>query len=263
MQLKQTKTENNTAFVEATIPQSELNVHKDAIINQLAPQTTVKGFRQGKAPKSLVAENVDPDKLTDKMLDRVLNLVVNQALKDFDIKLLGRPVLETIDTKQADGWLVNMTFPLYPSVELGDYHKFLKSPKAPKEEKEEDKLNKIYETLLKKIEIDVPSSVIDEEVNYSLNRLISQAKSLNLSPEAYLKAIGKSIESLKEEYATRAKDSLKLDLILLEIAKKEGITATEAEIEEFAKVSNVPASQHPQLKAVMERRKTIDFLLKL
>ncbi|PJB47777.1 hypothetical protein CO104_02705 [Candidatus Collierbacteria bacterium CG_4_9_14_3_um_filter_43_16] len=92
-------------------------------------------------------------------------------------------------------------------------------------------------------------------------RLTTQSKSLNLPLEDYLKALGKNLEEVKKEYAESAEKSVRLDLILLEIAKDQKIDTNDKELLELAKVSSVPEKQMDQLRSIMNRRKTIDYLM--
>jgi FKBP-type peptidyl-prolyl cis-trans isomerase (trigger factor) len=198
----------------------------------------------------------------------VLNNVVNETLKENQFKLLGRPVLENIDSKDKNGWTIKLSLPLYPEIKLEDYKKLFinktnSKNKEVKPETEKDKIEKIYKTLLDNIKVEVPESVIEEETNYSLEKLSGQAKTLNLTLENYLKAVKKTLEQVKSEYAKRAEESIKLDIILLEIAKLEKINTTIEEIKEVAKIGGVPDSQLGQLKSIIDRRKTIELLQKL
>lgn len=277
MEIKELKNEKSVARIEVSIDQKEIDTHRDHVVDEMISQVTVKGFRQGKAPKSIAVNQLDPNKLTDHLLSHILNEAVQEAMTKFKFRLLGRPVLDNIDTKDAKGWTFTINFPLYPEVNLGDYKKFFakndakkttsksktKTEDKPSEKIEDDKMNQIYDTLLKNIEVDIAPSVIDEEVNYSLNRLASQAKSLNLSMEDYLKAVNKTLDDVKADYAKNANESLKLDLILLAIAKEEKIDTQEDEIVQMAKVSQLPESQYGQIKAILDRRKTIEFLSKI
>jgi FKBP-type peptidyl-prolyl cis-trans isomerase (trigger factor) len=258
---------DNTAHIDAILTESEVASEKDHALDELISTVSVKGFRQGKAPKAIAAEHVDPDKLSNHILSHVLNNVVTDAIKENKYRLLGRPVLEKIDTKD-NGWIINLSLPLYPEVKVADYKTFFtkqtKTKTAPKESgTEEAKVEKIYETLLKKIKIVVPASVIEEEVNYSLEKLESQAKTLNLTLENYLKAVKKTMEQVRADYSKRAEESIELDLILLEIAKLEKINTSVEEVKEVAKAGGVPESQLGQLKTILDRRKTIELLLKL
>lgn len=269
-----TETKNNTAFVDIILTEDEVAAEKEHAVDELISSVSVKGFRQGKAPKSIAKDHIDPDKLSNQILNHVLNHAVSEALEANKFRLLGRPVLENIDTKDDKGWTIKLSLPLYPEIKLDDYQKiFTKSSKvkttktetkdAKEVETEEAKVEKIYQTLLDKIKVVIPESIIEEETNYSLEKLEKQAKTLNLTLENYLKAVKKTLEEVKAEYSKRAEESIKLDLILLEIAKKENIDTTLEEVKEIAKNGGVPEAQYGQLKTIMDRRKTLDILLKL
>jgi len=268
MQITVKEIKNNTVAVDAILTDTEVASEKEHAVDELISTVTVKGFRQGKAPKSIAAEHIDPDKLSNHILSHVLNNVVTKVLKENKFELLGRPVLENIDSKDKKGWIIKLSFPLMPKIKVDDYKKYFsktgknKSAKT-KAETEEAVVENIYKTLLKNINFEVPKSVIEEETNYSLEKLETQAKSLNLTIENYLKAVKKTIDQVKEEYSKRAEESIKLDLILLEIAKLEKIDTSAEEVKEVAKVGGVPDTQLGQLKSIMDRRKTIELLRKL
>jgi len=259
---------NNTAQLEAVLSESEVATEKEHAVDELISTVTVKGFRQGKAPKSIAAEHVDQDKLSNHILSHVLNNIVSDAIKENKFRLLGRPVLENIDSKENKGWLIKLSLPLFPEVKVDNYQKlFTKKTKTKSKETkpktEEEKVEKIYKILLDNIIMDIPKSVIEEEVNYSLERLETQAKTLNLTLENYLKAVKKTLAEVKSDYSKRAEESIKLDLILMEIAKEEKINTSAEEIQEVAKAGGVPENQLGQLKTIIDRRKTIEILLKL
>ena len=270
MQIKELKNEKNVALVEIHYSQPEVDVERNHVVDEMITQVTVKGFRQGKAPRNLALEHLDPNRLTDHILSHVLNNAVSEVIKEKKYRLLGRPVLQNLDNqKDKDGWVFTINFPLYPEVKLGDYQKLLAKKEAKSTTKKtaspksEDRLNEIYDTLLAKIKLDIPTPVIDEEVGYSVQRLENQAKSLNLSLDSYLKAVNKTLDQVKAEYAKSAEENLKLDLILLEIAKVEKIESSEEEVKQMATLSQAPESQYSQIKAVLDRRKTLEFLSKI
>ncbi|HSV94791.1 MAG TPA: trigger factor [Spirochaetia bacterium] len=266
MKLVTNETKNNTSHVDIILTEPEVLIEKEHAIDELIKSVTVKGFRQGKAPKAIAKDHIDPDKLSNQILNHVLNHAVSEALKENKFRLLGRPVLENIDSKNNDGWIIKISLPLYPEIKVGDYKKlFTKATKTKtkKEESEEAKIEKIYQTLLDNIKISIPESVIEEETNYSLEKLEKQAKTLNLTLENYLKAVKKTLEEVKAEYAKRAEESIKLDLILLEIAKQEKINTSIEEVNKVAKAGGIEENQIGQLKAILDRRKTIELLLKL
>ena len=275
MNIKETKKEKSVALVEVILTKKEIDIEKDHAIEELSSKVTVKGFRQGKAPKHIAQQQIDPEKITDHVLSHVLQDAVGKVLSEQKYNLLGRPVLENVDTQGKEGWKLTLSFPLYPEFDLGDYKKQVKKAVKPavktkkteaevkpenQKAEEEQKQNLIYQALLSGNTINIPQSVIDEEVNYSLQRLQSQAQALHLSLENYLKAVNKSLDQVKADYAKNATDSLKLDLILLSIAKKENIIVSDKEVRSLAKSTNLPDNQLSRLKAVLERRKTLEYL---
>ncbi len=258
MNIKQTKIEKGTAYVEASVTHEEVDIERNHVVDEMIKTVSVKGFRQGKAPKAIAQNSLDPNKLSDHMLGHLMNHIIEHAIKENKYRLLGRPVLEKLDTEKDGGLSIKLQLPLYPDLKLGDYSKYLK-----KKGKDDKKVEDVYQLLLDNEKLDVSDLIINEEVNYSLERLTTQAKSLNLPLEDYLKALNKSLEQVKTEYAESAEKSVKLDLILLEIAKKENIDTEDAELLELAKVSNIQAKQLDQLRSIINRRKTIDLLMKI
>jgi FKBP-type peptidyl-prolyl cis-trans isomerase (trigger factor) len=257
MNIKPTKIEKGTAYLVAKVSQQEIDLEKNHVLDEMIKSVTVKGFRQGKAPKSIAEKELDPNQLTNRLVTHIVTHLLDLAAKENQYRLLGRPVLEDLKNEKTGGWTIKLQLPLYPNLKLGKYSQYLQT-KKPKQ-----KVEDLYEILLDQEKLDVSSLIIDEEVNYSLERLVTQAKSLNLPLDDYLKALGKSLDQIKKEYAESAEKSVKLDLILLEIAKQEKIDTTDQELIELAKVSNVPEKQYDQLRSIINRRKTIDFLMKL
>lgn len=255
MNIKQTKIEKGTAYLVALVTPEEIEIEKNHVIDEMIKNVSVKGFRAGKAPKAIAQKELDPNRLSDHILNHIMSHLLEQATVENKYRLLGRPVLEEMKTEKNGGWEIKLQLPLYPELKLGDYKKYLKGKSKDKN------AEVVYETLLEKEKLDISPLVITEEVNYSLERLSSQAKSLNLPIEDYLKALNKNLEEVKKEYAESAEKSVKLDLILLEIAKKEGIDTEDKELLELAKVSNISNNQLDQLRSVINRRKTIDLLM--
>lgn len=258
MNIKQTKIEKGTAYLEATVSHEEVDIERNHVVDEMIKTVSVKGFRQGKAPKSIAQNSIDPEKLSDHMLGHIMNHILEHAIDENKYKLLGRPVLEKLDTEKDGSLTIKLQLPLYPDFKLGEYNKYLK-----KKGNEARKVEDVYQLLLDNEKLDVSDLIITEEVNYSLERLSTQAKSLNLPLEDYLKALNKSLDQVKKEYSESAEKSVKLDLILLEIAKKENIDTEDAELLELAKVSNIPDKQMDQLRSIINRRKTVDLLMKI
>ena len=263
MDIKTDKQVKSTAYIKVSVPAKEINQFKNQAITQLASQVTVKGFRQGKAPLKLAQEKIDPQKVNQKILDQVLQQAVVSSIKDNKLDIIGRPKLENLKIDKTP-WTFTLAFPLLPEIKLGNYQTSIKAIlKKTAKQNRQQQISAIIDSLVKKATFEISPVLIEQEVNYSLNRLAQQAKGLNLELQDYLKAVKKTVDQIKKEYQQQAETTLKGDLILSTIAHQEKITASDKDIEQLAKTANIPPQRQAELEPVIIRQKTIDFLLNL
>ena len=150
--------------------------------------------------------------------------------------------------------------------------------KAKKEEQNKEKAK--YETqdavikaLCEDIKVDIPSGMIEMEVENMLKDIEQRLSYQGLKLEQYLQMMGKTSEDMKKEYEPQAIDAIKSRLALEAVVKAEKIKATDKEIEEkmkemaknygkendeeFMKNENV----RNYIKQGIESEKAIDFLV--
>ena len=125
MHIKETSQKNSTAFIEVLVPSARIDEIKEEVVTEMIQNVTVKGFRQGKAPKNIAEKNLDPDKLSNHIFSHVLNAAIRDVLKEEKYQLLGRPVLEKLDPQKDGSWKIDFKLPLFPQFKLGDYKKAL------------------------------------------------------------------------------------------------------------------------------------------
>ena len=158
----------------------------------------------------------------------------------------------------------------------------LKELKASiKERLEKDNAQKAkYETeeaaikaVCEKVKVDIPSGMIDMEVENMLKDFEQRLSYQGLKMEQYLKMIGKTEEEVKKEYEPQAIDAIKSRLTLEAIIKAEKLEATEKEIteklEEMAKnygkkVEEISDNENLKkyIKEGIESEKAIDYIVK-
>ena len=68
---------------------------------------------------------------------------------------------------------------------------------------------------------------------------------------------------MEAEYKKNAEESIRLDLILLKIAEEEKIDVDEEELKALAVAAGAKHDQLEQIKSIIKRRKTLDFLQKI
>lgn len=93
------------------------------------------------------------------------------------------------------------------------------------------------------LEADIPSCMIENEVNFELQQFEQRFASQGISLEMYLKYTGQTIDDIKNMYRPGAEGSVKIRLALEKIAELENIVISDEEIDEeykkFAENNNV------------------------
>lgn len=139
-----------------------------------------------------------------------------------------------------------------------------------KQQYEDELLNKVAENAT----IDIPEVMVEAQIDIMIRDFDYQLRYQGLDLNTYLKYMNTDIEKLKESYKDMAYSRVKIQLVLEKIAKEEGITVTEedlnVELEKTAKQYNqeleaFKAALRPEdmdyLKDGIEVQKTIDLLV--
>ena len=124
-----------------------------------------------------------------------------------------------------------------------------------------------------KAKVDIPSGMVEMEVEHMLQDITQRLSYQGLKMEQYLKMIGKTEEEVKKEYEPQAIEAIKSRLTLEAIRKEEKIEASEEEIqaklEEMAKnygkkVEEISNNDNLKdyIKEGIESEKAIDFIVK-
>ena len=117
--------------------------------------------------------------------------------------------------------------------------------------------------------IQIPGVIIDQEVERLLAQTLDEVKRLGLTLDQYLASTGRNIDSLKQEYALKAENDIKIEFLLQKIAESEGIKVEDKEVEEaIAQGKTEAEKQNLQtnkilLKSIIRQQKTLDFLRNL
>ncbi|EKD64665.1 MAG: hypothetical protein ACD_50C00331G0002 [uncultured bacterium] len=274
MKITPLETKQNTAIIDFLLTPEEIKLARDLSVNELAKKATIKGFRKGKAPQALVEKQLDPEAIKHETLHHLLNDLVPQAIKDQKLTLVSNPQLQKLDDPADKPWTITISFPLLPVVTLGDYPQKIKAAFSKDKDKvakltQDQKIEMVCQILIDNITFDIPQVLIDQEVEKSLSRLLEQTQALGLTIEKYLTSIGKSAQQIKKEYQETALKSLRLEFILLEIAKVKKYTNSESEVADL--ISSVgdnktqeffkKPEQRSYLESILLKRKVIDELI--
>jgi FKBP-type peptidyl-prolyl cis-trans isomerase (trigger factor) len=281
------RSSDGTIQINFIIPKKLAEKTQDTVIKELAKNIELPGFRKGKAPVSKVKKQVPKNTLIEQALNKILPQALADAIKVHKITPAIYPKIELISADDNKDWQVRATTCNLPDVNLGDYKKIIKGEiraksiwtpdkGGKKEEKRElsqaEKQNLVIDALLQNINVDIPDILIQEEVNSKLSKLLERIEKLGLDLDSYLASIGKTTESLREEYKKQANNSIKLELVLSKIAEEENIEVKEDEIKEVVKASGTSSDtskilDSPEQKriilSILRRRKALDYLANL
>lgn len=249
--------DNGNVEIVYTIPADVISSQKVEVIKELAKDMTLPGFRKGMAPLNKVEENISPEKLNEHILSHILPSAFSDSVKEHKFNPAMYPKFEAIKIGQGSDFEIKATTCELPKVVLGDYKKKLKS-------KNVDDLIVELPTVIK---VNIPQLLIDEEVSERLSQLLARIEKLGLQLEGYLRSVGKTVETLRDEYQKQSANAISLELILNEIAEVEKIEASQKDIDEFIKTtgtdnSKVNPEQRKMLERVVVRRKALENILK-
>jgi FKBP-type peptidyl-prolyl cis-trans isomerase (trigger factor) len=277
---------DNTIEIEVVVPQEKIKEKYDQVLLEAQKTTEIKGFRKGKAPQDKAEKAIGKDSLYQKVINQLLPQIYQQATEKYHLKPVITPKAELVSAQEGKDWQVKFTTCELPKVNLNGYKEKIKNlnaketiwtPEKGKQEKNDNKrslakdqkFQKTIDTLAETVRVTLPQILIENEVNQKLANLIEKTEKMGLSLEQYLGAIGKTVNSIKEEYQQESEKNWRLELALNEIADKENITVSEQDIDSaLAKIENEKektqlSSQRYVLSSMLRRQKTLEFLQNL
>ncbi|MBQ8911895.1 MAG: trigger factor, partial [Clostridia bacterium] len=132
---------------------------------------------------------------------------------------------------------------------LAEYKADLKAKLEKKKEEQADRVfeGKLLDTLVEKLEACVPEAMITAETENMLRDYDMNLRQNGLDLKTYMQYTGSNLDALREQFKERAEKQVKIRLALEKIAEKEGLEASEEEIntelETIAKAYNMPVEQ--------------------
>jgi FKBP-type peptidyl-prolyl cis-trans isomerase (trigger factor) len=266
---------DGTIRLTVHISWNEIKKTQEEIMNKIAKTAKIPGFRAGKAPKKLVEESADKQKIREEVLKQLLPQKYIEAVQEHNLKPIVNPKIHVEKLEDNEEWIFTATTCEMPKVELNNYKDAIKTITAktkivvPGKEPQEPKLDDILNALLKSVKVTIPDMLIEHEVDRLLSQLLDEIKRLGLTLDQYLASTNRTPEQLRKEYEERAKNDLILEFALAQIAEAEKITVDAQEIEEaIQKAKDSKEKEHLQnnrylLASILRQQKTLDFLRSL
>lgn len=275
--MKSTLQKDTDGTISLTIPIAKKDIQKTRaeIVEEYVKTADLPGFRKGKAPKKLVEEKIDKEKLTEEILKKLLPTCYMEAIKEHDLKPIVHPKIHVEKVDPDADWEFRAITCEAPTIELGSYKKAIADVTAktkiviPGKEQVSAKMEDIMAALLKSVTVTIPKMLIDQEVDRLLAQTLDEIKKLGLTLDQYLASTKKTPEELRNEYAQKAENDIKIEFTLQAIAEAEKITVEDKEIAEAITQAKSDAerasleSNRYLLASILRQQKTLDFLKNL
>jgi len=138
-----------------------------------------------------------------------------------------------------------------------------------------DLRNRVLEKVVAETGLVVPDALANDEMSFRLARFADQLRGAGISIQQYLESTGQSEEDIESDLRAQAERNVSAQLILEEIGKREGLTASEDEVsEELAQHAKSLGKEPAELRAQLEsggrmgslaadiiRRKALDLIV--
>lgn len=268
--------DDGTLILSVSIPWEKIKTTREQVLEQAATSSKMPGFRKGKAPKKLVEENVDQGKIREEVLRHLLPQAYVEAVEEHQLKPILNPKVNVEKVDEGEDWTFTATTCELPKVELKNYKKKVKEitakSKILKPGEEETKgpdMDAIMKTVGESVEVTIPQILIDQEVDRQLSQTLDEIKRLGLTLDQYMASTQRSPEQLREDFAQKAVQEMKLEFALQQIAEEEKIAVEDKDIQEAIDTAKNPTEKaHLEgnrylLASILRQQKTLDFLRNL
>lgn len=277
------KQPNGTIQLTITIPWDTVKKTKEEVLAGVTQNAKVAGFRKGKAPKPLVEENVNPQKLQEDVLRKVLPDAYVGAVQEHNLRPIMNPKIHVEKVDDEKDWVFSALTCEMPDVKLNNYREAVQKVTAKSKiilpgkepfdaaqgKKQETPFDEIMKAINDTVTVETPGLLVEQEADRLLSQTLDEIKRLGLSLDQYLASTKKTPDELRKEYEVKAAQDMKIEFTLQKIAENEKITVEEKEIDEAIQKAKDPKErEHLQknrylLASIIRQQKTLDFLKQL
>lgn len=134
MQKKIKKLPGSQVELEVTLENKQFQEYYQLAYDDAAKTITIKGFRPGAAPKELVDQAIDHDKVFHAAVQDAVKTSLDEIKRENDWSLIDSPRVEVTEGDPEKGVTYKATLTLFPEVELGNYKKTAKKIFSEKKE---------------------------------------------------------------------------------------------------------------------------------
>lgn len=273
--------EDGSIKLTMVLPWSQIEPLWDQVVDTLASQIKLPGFRPGKAPKEMIKDRLDKGTIREEVLKQLLPKAYMEAIQKHQIKPIMDPRIhvhgedDSHELLEGKDWIFEAQTAESPNVDLGNYKAKVGAITAkskivvPGKEKSEPKFDEIINAFLDEVKVKVPAVLIERESDRLLAQSLDEIRKLGMTLDQYLTSSGRTAQDMRAEYAKKAQEDLKLEFALQKVAETEKIVVTPQEIQQALAGAKSDAERKEMeansylIATILRQQKTLDFLRSL
>ena len=120
MQVTETLSEGLKRELKVTVPAADLEADIEGRLDELRKTVTMKGFRRGKVPLSIVRRHYQP-RVTGEVLQQTIETRTREIIEERALRPAMQPEIEITAFDEGKDLEFTMGMEVLPSIELGDF----------------------------------------------------------------------------------------------------------------------------------------------
>jgi len=121
MQVTAEQTTPCTVTLDIAVDEEQVSRAFDRAYKEAGRYVNIRGFRPGKAPRALVENNVNKEKIRERALEFVITDSYLKAIEEEDLTPYRQPEIEPTDIEDKKPFTFKAIIPLEPQITLGEY----------------------------------------------------------------------------------------------------------------------------------------------
>jgi trigger factor len=164
MQAKLLDKKNVEATIEVIIPASEVNATFDKMVQSIARQVKIPGFRPGKAPRHIIIQQIGEDALRQEVRDNLVEQNYPKAVKQLELTAINAHLHQVKEPKENEDFSFEVHVDLYPEFKLSNYKDIVID--TPTQEVSDDMVQNAIQNLQREYATLVPVERAAEDNDY-------------------------------------------------------------------------------------------------
>ncbi|MDQ5957226.1 MAG: trigger factor [Patescibacteria group bacterium] len=229
---KITKEKNSKVELEVTISKEEFLKYRDQAFKSVQANIEMDGFRKGHAPESAILAKYGEESILREMSNLAINETYPQIIIEEKIKIISEPHIHIVQMEEGKDFVYHAHVHVYPEIVLPDYKSLAKEVAKTKKEiadTTDEEIKQVVDQLDEKVKAETKD--LEKIIKENMKSEKEYLENTRIRNEILEKLVKATDENNKDGWPESFEDKDKAQIVVLDIAKKENISATKEEID--------------------------------